>query len=241
MRADLALVGFGNVGRRFAQLLEQRRDWLALDYDLECRVVGICHAASRQRSTKPAIDAVAGGHVARGWDRPRPRATALRAAADGSLDVIDALGGSPRRLKVLVETTTLDIAAGQPAIDHVRAALHAGCHVVTANKGPARVRLRGARRARQGPRSLVPVRRRGDGRRPDLQPRARDAAGGADPRLSRRHQQHDQSHPERARGRRGVRRRARSACRQAASPKRIRRSTSTAGTRRRRPRRSRTC
>ena len=27
--------------------------------------------------------------------------------------------------------------AGQPAIDHVRAALAAGCHVVTANKGPA--------------------------------------------------------------------------------------------------------
>jgi hypothetical protein len=29
-------------------------------------------------------------------------------------------------LKVLVETTTLDINAGQPAIDHVRAALQAG-------------------------------------------------------------------------------------------------------------------
>src|SRR5258708_6024591 len=41
MRADLALVGFGHVGRRFARLLEERRDWLSLDYDLNCRVVGI--------------------------------------------------------------------------------------------------------------------------------------------------------------------------------------------------------
>jgi homoserine dehydrogenase len=36
----------------------------------------------------------------------------------------------------MVETTTLDIRAGQPATDHVRAALEAGCHVITANKGP---------------------------------------------------------------------------------------------------------
>ena len=39
--------------------------------------------------------------------------------------------------RVVVETTTLDISAGRPAIDHVAAALSAGCHVVTANKGPA--------------------------------------------------------------------------------------------------------
>ena len=34
MRADLALVGFGNVARRFSRLIEERRDWLSLDYDL---------------------------------------------------------------------------------------------------------------------------------------------------------------------------------------------------------------
>ena len=39
-------------------------------------------------------------------------------------------------LRVLVETTTLDIAAAEPARSHVRIALTAGCHVVTANKGP---------------------------------------------------------------------------------------------------------
>jgi homoserine dehydrogenase len=44
--------------------------------------------------------------------------------------------GSTRPL-VVVETTVLDIAAGQPAIDHVRAGLRAGAHVITANKGPA--------------------------------------------------------------------------------------------------------
>jgi homoserine dehydrogenase len=36
---------------------------------------------------------------------------------------------------VLFETTSLDPLTGQPAIEHVRAALEAGAHVVTANKG----------------------------------------------------------------------------------------------------------
>ena len=134
MRADLALVGFGHVGRRFARLLEERRDWLSLDYDLDCRVVGIAtrhHGSVFQGS---GVDAVAsavsveGGHPLNGNGTP---------LADGTLDVIRRLAGSDAPLKVLVETTTLDINAGQPAIDYVRAALQAGCHAVTANKGPA--------------------------------------------------------------------------------------------------------
>jgi homoserine dehydrogenase len=40
-----------------------------------------------------------------------------------------------RRL-VVIETTPLDIARGEPAISHIRAALAGGAHVVTANKGP---------------------------------------------------------------------------------------------------------
>ena len=65
-----------------------------------------------------------------------PIVEAATEAAD-SLDVIRRLTESDAPLKVLVETTTLDIKAGQPAIDHVRAALQSGCHAITANKGPA--------------------------------------------------------------------------------------------------------
>src|SRR5204862_8083819 len=53
------------------------------------------------------------------------------------LDVIRRLAMGDAPIRVLVETTTLDIQAGQPAIDYIRAALQAGCHAVTANKGPA--------------------------------------------------------------------------------------------------------
>jgi homoserine dehydrogenase len=37
---------------------------------------------------------------------------------------------------VLFEGTTLNVETGQPAIDHIRAALEHGAHAITANKGP---------------------------------------------------------------------------------------------------------
>lgn len=103
MRADIAIVGYGHVGRRFARLLEERADTLRADYDLSPRVIG----TSTRRTGPPA------------------------------LDLIRELGRSDAPLRVAVETTTLNIADGEPAIAHVRAAIDAGCHVVTANKGPA--------------------------------------------------------------------------------------------------------
>ena len=136
MRADLALVGFGNVGRRFAQLLDERRDWLALDYDLQCRIVGIATrrhgAAFRANGVDPAdaLKAVTSkGSLASLHENGDE--------APDTFEVIRRLAAGDAELRVLVETTTLDIDAGQPAIDHVRAAMRAGCHAITANKGPA--------------------------------------------------------------------------------------------------------
>ena len=53
-----------------------------------------------------------------------------------AFEVIRRLGASEADLRVVVEATTLDVRAGEPATSHVRAGIAAGCHVVTANKGP---------------------------------------------------------------------------------------------------------
>jgi homoserine dehydrogenase len=136
MRADLALVGFGNVGRTLARLLEERQARLLADYDLECRVVGIAtrthgcvHCADGLDASAAATRVEAGGQVG------DPSMTA--SVRGGALECIQRLAASDAPLRVLVETTTLSIDGGRPAIDHVEAALHAECHVVTANKGPA--------------------------------------------------------------------------------------------------------
>jgi homoserine dehydrogenase len=43
---------------------------------------------------------------------------------------------SAAQADILFEATSLDVANGQPAVDHIRAALNHGAHAITANKGP---------------------------------------------------------------------------------------------------------
>jgi homoserine dehydrogenase len=124
----IALLGFGNVGRRFAELLLGPYGRALRARGVRARVTGI---ATRRhgvvidprglalqtclglvRAGLP-LDRLRGGLVASGAEFVR------RVPAD-----------------VLVEVTTLDPRRGQPAIAHVRAALRRGLHVVTANKGP---------------------------------------------------------------------------------------------------------
>jgi homoserine dehydrogenase len=40
------------------------------------------------------------------------------------------------RADILFEATSLNVESGQPAVDHIRAALNHGAHAITANKGP---------------------------------------------------------------------------------------------------------
>lgn len=156
MRADLALIGFGNVGRRFARLLDEQRRTLRDLYDLECRIVAVSTrhhgyalsdadgidgssaaelvetggSLARLRGTAGAPLSAGDAAGTRPGDPPSADPTAFAAC-------LDRIASSDAPLKAVVETTTLNILDGRPAIDHVEQALTAGCHVVTANKGPA--------------------------------------------------------------------------------------------------------
>ncbi len=125
-RADLALIGYGNVARRFVELLEERREWLARTCDLDCRVVGVATRTHGAWFDPRGVDFT---QLDREGQQPSERQSTAP-------HIIESLGRSDAPLRVVIETTTLDIRSGQPAIDHARAAIAAGCHVVTANKGP---------------------------------------------------------------------------------------------------------
>lgn len=138
MRLNLLLVGFGNVGRRFARLLEERRERLAQDYDLEPRIVGIATARHGAALAPPGLDlarafeAIEAGHslVPFHGSREAP------APATGLELIAAAAGGVSSDPCVMVETTPLNIDDGRPAIDHIRLALLSRMDVVSANKGP---------------------------------------------------------------------------------------------------------
>ena len=125
---DLILVGNGNVARRFASLLVEQKAALARDHDLRARIVGI---ATRHH----------GCTLGRRRVTPASTSDFIRAATKAH-----AAAAKQRRL-VVIETTTLDIERGEPAISHIRAALAGGAHVITANKGPVAFAYRALARA----------------------------------------------------------------------------------------------
>jgi len=131
---DLLLVGFGHVAQRFVALLDEQRAALAREH-IAVRVVGVVTRRHGTASAVRGLDAAAlierlarGERIARSRDE--------RAAADVIADVAAAGDAAREGRLIVVETTTLDVERGQPATDHVRAALASGAHVVTANKGP---------------------------------------------------------------------------------------------------------
>lgn len=122
---DLALLGFGNAGRAFARLLLDKHDTIAVGYGVDVRVTAI---ATGRHGALVDAGGIELGCVLDQLERDDilPGATERKA-----LDI-----AQKAAYDVLVEATPLNIRTGQPAIDHIRAALTRGKHVVTANKGP---------------------------------------------------------------------------------------------------------
>lgn len=131
----LALCGFGNVGRRFAELLP-----------------GPYGRVLRRHGAAPVVTGIATGRhgIAIDPDGLVLR-RALRAVRQGG-SLAAQHRGAPvasaadfiRRVPadVLVEISPLDPRRGEPATTHARLALRRGLHVVTANKGPVAFALR---------------------------------------------------------------------------------------------------
>jgi homoserine dehydrogenase len=136
MEMRIALLGCGNVGTRLITLLAEKDEALRREQRLTIRISG---AYTRRAGGWTAPDGLAPSAVAAsGWPGSATgSATGARlpeGAQPFSGDGVSFATSCPADL--LVEITTLSPADGQPALDHVRAALRAGKHVATANKGP---------------------------------------------------------------------------------------------------------
>ncbi len=135
----IAFVGFGSVGRRFAERLAGPYARVLRSAGVEPRITGI--ATARHGS---AVDArgLPIGRCLAAVRAGRSLGAFHRGAPVGSgMDFIRRVPAD-----VLVEATPLDPRRGQPAVDHVRAALRRGLHVVTANKGPLAFAYRSLKR-----------------------------------------------------------------------------------------------
>lgn len=128
----VTLCGFGRVGRAFAQLLGERRDWLRARYELDLQLVAVADIggsalAPRRLQSIPPAELLA--HVSRGGSVEGFGDFGMPGAAGEA--VIDSLDAD-----LLVEATPTNLTTGEPGLRHMRAALRRGMHVVAANKGP---------------------------------------------------------------------------------------------------------
>jgi len=126
----IAILGFGKVARALCDLLVAGHGRAANGVPL----FEIVAVASRSRGMCLA-DPAAGGLqpedlLADNADASGAAWTTWPAGWDGTTFAREVSAD------VLLELTTLDAATGQPAIEHIEAALRSGKHVVTANKGP---------------------------------------------------------------------------------------------------------
>jgi homoserine dehydrogenase len=125
----LALVGFGNVGRSLARLLQRKAEEMSIQYDITTTITAIATGSHGRAIDTSGIDIdralsiiQEGGSIDQLSAKP---------ALEDNLEFIAASGAD-----VLFENTPVNYESGQPAVDHIRAALEHGMHAFTANKGP---------------------------------------------------------------------------------------------------------
>jgi len=133
---DLLLVGVGNLGRRFARLVAEKRDGLRGLYGLDFRIVGA--ADTRGAAVSPeGLDGLAIDGIKRGGGSVADLPGAGRPGMTG-LELIEAVEAD-----ALCEASPVRLDAGaEPGLSHVRRALERGLHVSTPNKGPIVVAYR---------------------------------------------------------------------------------------------------
>jgi len=115
-------MGFGNVGRALLKLLISKETELRRKYDVRWRLTGV---ASRRIGWVANPDGLKPIAVLGGF---------FPSAPNVSRNVREWL--EQGKVDVLFEATSLVAPTGQPAIDHLTAALECGAHAITANKGP---------------------------------------------------------------------------------------------------------
>jgi homoserine dehydrogenase len=139
---NLCFLGFGNVNRTLIRLLEDRRQELQSRHGITYRITGIASRRLGWIADENGIDsgallALSSDSTPGSW-RTKPALSLSKGVFaphnPGSNNIESWLAAA--RADVLFEATSLNVATGQPAIDHIRAALNLGAHAITANKGP---------------------------------------------------------------------------------------------------------
>src|SRR6266404_4517462 len=124
---NLCLLGFGNVNRTLIELLQRKDPELRERHGIEWRITGVASRRIGWRANASGFDVA---------ELLRARSSDAFARMRGEECKHYNAWLDAAHLDVVFEATSLNVENGQPAIDHIRAAIEHGAHAITANKGP---------------------------------------------------------------------------------------------------------
>ena len=125
---NLAFIGFGNVARALASLLERKSDLMKSKYGITYSVTGIATGSHGFAVNPDGLDVLKALELVEG----KQSVSSLSSLpVNNSIEVIQ-----NSQANIMVENSPVNTQTGQPAIDHIRTALELGMNAITANKGP---------------------------------------------------------------------------------------------------------
>lgn len=127
-RMRLALVGLGNVGRAFLQLMVEKADLLRDRYGLELSLTGAADSSGALLNAEGISAAALLAHKGAGRGAGQYGGGAKGMSAARMVESVTA--------DIVLEASPVNLKTGQPGLDVVRIALSRGIGVVLANKGP---------------------------------------------------------------------------------------------------------
>ena len=125
---NLSFIGFGNVARALARLLERKSDLLKSKYNITYSVTGIATGSHGFAVNPDGLDVNKALELV---ESKRSISALSSAPVNNSFEVIQ-----HSKADVMFENSPVNTQTGQPAIDHIRTALELEMHAITANKGP---------------------------------------------------------------------------------------------------------
>ncbi|HAV78269.1 MAG TPA: homoserine dehydrogenase [Anaerolineae bacterium] len=128
MNYNLAFIGFGNVARALARLLERKSGLLESQYGITYSITGIATGSHGFAVNPDGLDVNKALELV---ESKQSINSLSNSPVSNSMEVIEQSNAD-----VMFENSPVNTQTGQPAIDHIKAALGSGQHAITANKGP---------------------------------------------------------------------------------------------------------
>ncbi len=125
---NLAFIGFGNVARALARLLERKSNLMKSKYNITYSVTGIATGSHGFAVNTNGLD------VSKALELVESKQSIFPLSSFDVQDSLSVIRYSNANL--MFENSPVNTQTGQPALDHIRTALELGMHAITANKGP---------------------------------------------------------------------------------------------------------